>query len=362
MRLVPLLTLFACTTTTLPDDVVDPVEDDVPVVEDPAVDEEPVCPPGVICIDRNPYTHSYSTTGGTTEFDSYRCAPETDESGPEVVYQVDLEEPGVLFARIEDGEGVDVDVHLLQLLESGACIDRGHLAAGALLDPGTYYVVVDSWVDDQGVVYDGDYDLHVAHTTADAFDWEGLDPEVFARALYAWDKAWFWGDIQRPTMAVVDFTRPSNEYRTWLVDLSSANLLEVLYTSHGQGSQDPDEITEADTFSNVPGSNQSSFGVMRGSEAYYGDYGYSMRIDGLEDGFNDNVRSRAIVLHRGDYATDEFVQEHGYCGRSNGCFVYDPDVTDFIVDTLSDGGMIFAYWPDEDWLRDSAYLAGFEAP
>ena len=53
----------------------------------------------------------------------------------------------------------------------------------------------------------------------------------------------------------------------------------------------------ATKFSNTNDSHQSSLGLMRTGETYYGSYGYSLRLDGLEDGYNDAVRSRAIVIH-----------------------------------------------------------------
>ena len=76
----------------------------------------------------------------------------------------------------------------------------------------------------------------------------------------------------------------------------------------------------ARSFSNTPDSKQSNIGLMKTAETYPSrKFGYSLRLDGLEKGFNDNARRRAIVMHRADYATEAFAHRHGRLGRSLGC-------------------------------------------
>lgn len=109
-----------------------------------------------------PYNHSSSTSNSArAELDGYSCAPSINESGPEVVYAVDVPEGGYLVAEVTDGAGVDVDLHILSALEASACRDRGHVEAGATVTAGTWYVVVDSWVGASGQVYAGAYDLTI---------------------------------------------------------------------------------------------------------------------------------------------------------------------------------------------------------
>jgi len=315
------------------------------------------CPAGVVCVDALPYTDSDSTTGEASVLDGYACAPDTDESGPEVVYQLELDESGFLGAALSGlGSGVDVDVHILEGTSAGDCVDRGHWEAGALLPPGTYYVVVDSWVSSSGTVMDGSYTLDLNLTTYDDFTWAGLDPAVLEAGLYAFDRAWLEGDLDKLIYGIVDYSRPSTEERFWVVDLATGDLLYSELTSHGIGSQDASDMTMADTFSNVSGSNASSIGLARAAETYWGSNGYSMRLDGLEGGWNSNDRSRAIVVHAADYATESFANSYGYLGRSWGCPALDPAVNDDIIDTLSGGGGLFKYYPDNDWLSDSYYL------
>ena len=85
-----------------------------------------------------------------------------------------------------------------------------------------------------------------------------------------------------------------------------------------------------------------------------------MRIDGLEPGFNDRVRERYIVMHPGDYSTQEFVDDYGYLGRSWGCTVIDPVISTDLIQTLSEGSLMWSYYPQEEWLTESWYLEGFD--
>jgi hypothetical protein len=97
-------------------------------------------------------------------FDAYApCAPEVDESGSEWLYVVTLVEAGMLRATLDEveGDGIDMDVHILTAPLPDACISRGHAKAAAWLEPGTYWIAVDTWVDGDGIGYPGPYQLDV---------------------------------------------------------------------------------------------------------------------------------------------------------------------------------------------------------
>ena len=59
--------------------------------------------------------------------------------------------------------------------------------------------------------------------------------------------------------------------------------------------------------------------MMRAGEPHGGTFGKSMKLDGLEPGYNDRVRERFIVMHGGEHARPEFVEAHGRLGQSWGC-------------------------------------------
>jgi hypothetical protein len=119
------------------------------------------CPQGVICVDALPFSHESNTnTEGSAQWDSYPCKSTADESGPEVIYRVDLPEEGFLSAAVYDEAGVDVDVHILDALDPESCLARGHHHAYIDANPGSYYVVVDSFAS-EGEVFSGSYRVDI---------------------------------------------------------------------------------------------------------------------------------------------------------------------------------------------------------
>ena len=121
------------------------------------------CPEGLICVDQFPYHDEGDTsTSESRQFDSYGCAPSVDESGPEVIYRLTLQEDGFLSAAVpDDVPDVDIDLHLLGSLDPGDCIDRGNYQVGAHLTAGTYYLVADTWVTSSLEELSGPYQLDI---------------------------------------------------------------------------------------------------------------------------------------------------------------------------------------------------------
>ena len=190
---------------------------------------------------------------------------------------------------------------------------------------------------------------------ADMFENTGLREEVFSKALHAFEQAFTEGRAQSAVVTIIDYELHSSEKRFWVIDLESQALLHHTYTTHGQGS-DRNHDGEMDSVSNRPGSNQSNVGLMQTDETYTGRHGTSLKLDGLEAGFNDNAKDRHIVIHSATYADDKYVRRHGKTGRSHGCPALDPDVAGEIIDTIKGGKLVFAYYPDPQWLERSQYL------
>lgn len=179
-----------------------------------------------------------------------------------------------------------------------------------------------------------------------------LNSAVLGRAVAAMDCAVKHGSEPAARLAVIDFSLPSSEPRMWIFDLGTHALLLEDLVAHGKGSGD----NYAKTFSNVEGSNQSSLGLFRTQESYFGHNGYSLRLDGLEEGINDQARNRAIVIHAADYVDDSWVEDYGRIGRSEGCPAVRPEVAKMVVDKLKGGQFMFSYYPDEHWLATSEFL------
>lgn len=152
-------------------------------------------------------------------------------------------------------------------------------------------------------------------------------------------------------LALIDYSRPSAERRLWLFDLAERRLLLHDFVAHGRESGE----FLAERFSNRPGSRQSSLGLFRGAESYYGRHGYSLRLDGLEAGLNDQARARALVIHGADYVAAERVSSQGRIGRSLGCPAVRRGISRMLVDQLKDGQYLFAWHPEPRWLGVGRY-------
>ena len=181
----------------------------------------------------------------------------------------------------------------------------------------------------------------------------GIDPKVFALALEAASSAVQRGQAGAPaTLTVIDYSKPSTQKRMWVYDLRSHALLFDELVSHGRGSGK----TNATSFSNDPSSNMTSLGLFRTAETYVGHNGYSLRLDGLEPGINDHARERAIVIHGAPYVNASTAKANGYLGRSLGCPAVRPEIAHQLIDAVKGGGLVFAYYPDQTWLKTSSYL------
>jgi hypothetical protein len=180
-----------------------------------------------------------------------------------------------------------------------------------------------------------------------------IDPRVFDLALGAARCAARSGAITDPsTLTVIDYSKPSSEKRLWVFDLRSHDLLYEELVAHGQGSG----ADLATNFSNEPETHASSIGLFLTDETYVGRNGYSLRLDGLDEGFNHRARERAIVMHGAPYVSDDFVKKNGRLGRSWGCPALREGVARELIDRVRGNGILFAYYPNQDWLDSSKYL------
>jgi L,D-transpeptidase catalytic domain len=164
----------------------------------------------------------------------------------------------------------------------------------------------------------------------------GIDPQLFSRAKAALDSHRVWA---RDAIAVVDFSKPSNEERFFVVDLASGQV-EAHRVAHGRGS-DPDHSGFVERFSNDFGSYATSNGAYVTGDYYDGKYGLSMKVRGL-DWSNSNAEPRAIVIHNAWYAEDDMIPIHGKLGRSEGCFAMSRQSQWDVMRKLAGGRMIYA--------------------
>ncbi|WP_205340738.1 murein L,D-transpeptidase catalytic domain family protein [Denitrificimonas caeni] len=179
-----------------------------------------------------------------------------------------------------------------------------------------------------------------------------LNNNVLSTALSAMQCALSNGAEPAQRLAVIDFSLPSSDKRLWIFDLQSKKLVLHDFVAHGNRSGD----NFATRFSNTNGSHQSSIGLFRTAESYQGKHGYSLRMDGLEPGFNDRARERAIVIHPADYVNPAWIKSQGRIGRSQGCPAVRPEIARTVIDKLKGGQFMFSWYPDQKWLQSSIYL------
>ena len=216
------------------------------------------------------------------------------------------------------------------------------LLAAALLVPGT--------IDASSVNF--------SRNDFDATAIGNIEMDVFDMALNAASCAVKTGAVDAPgTLTVIDYSKPSSEKRLWVFDLKSRELIYEELVAHGQGSG----ANMTTSFSNQPDTHATSLGLFVTDNTYVGKNGYSLRLDGLDKGFNDRARERAIVMHGAPYVSRDFVNKTGRLGRSWGCPAISPDVARQMIDRVKGGGLVFAYYPDKQWLKTSKYLGGCRA-
>ncbi len=177
-----------------------------------------------------------------------------------------------------------------------------------------------------------------------------LDYQLFKNAVSGYEKI---SSKKNDTiLTIIDFSKPSTEKRFYVLDMKAEKLLYETHVSHGVNTGD----LTADNFSNRLNSRKSSLGFFLTNETYLGKNGYSLRLDGLESGINNNARKRAIVIHGADYAKSDFIGKTGRLGRSWGCPALPADLSKEIIDTIKDGTVIFANGNDKSYIQKSTYL------
>ncbi|MDO6705565.1 murein L,D-transpeptidase catalytic domain family protein [Photobacterium sp. 1_MG-2023] len=162
-----------------------------------------------------------------------------------------------------------------------------------------------------------------------------LDFDVFKNGYHAYYNA---QGRKKQLLTIIDYSKPSTEKRFFVVDLKTNRLLFHTYVTHGVNSGG----VTAKHFSNIVNSRQTSLGTFLTDTTYYGGNGYSLRLDGLTKGMNDNARRRYIVVHGAPYATEDFIRRHGYLGRSWGCPALPKHLSKKIIDTIKGGSVIYA--------------------
>ena len=181
----------------------------------------------------------------------------------------------------------------------------------------------------------------------------GLDQKAFEYAWRGYHNLLKKGIIRKKSvLSICDFSQPSTSRRMYVIDVRHKKLLYRTYVAHGQNSG----CDYAESFSNERDSYKSSLGFYVTSRTYYGRNGLSLKINGVDTGYNDLASKRNIVLHGSSYASPKFVQNYGTLGTSLGCPAIPTSVSPKIIRAVKNGSVFFIYHPTPKYLEESTVI------
>ena len=178
---------------------------------------------------------------------------------------------------------------------------------------------------------------------------ETVQFEAFEQAMQGLEKI---NAKNKNIITIIDFTLPSTDKRMVVLDLAKKQVLFHTIVSHGRNSGEK----YATTFSNRHGSYQSSLGFYLTEKTYFGANGYSLRLDGLEKGINDQARPRAVVIHGADYCSQEIINSTGRLGRSYGCPALPRDINEEVINTIKNGTLLYIYADNKEYMASSQFI------
>lgn len=198
--------------------------------------------------------------------------------------------------------------------------------------------------DDAMVLYNNiSLDEYGLSEEAFGYAWKGyqrlLDKKLISRANY---------------LTICDFSQSSKQKRLYIIDVQNNKLVTNTYVAHGKNSGDE----FATKFSNTPESLQSSLGFYVTSNTYIGEHGLSLRINGVDPGYNDKAFERSIVIHGAAYVDAGRAKAGIFMGRSWGCPAVPKQESTNIITTIKNGTCLFIYHPSRNYLLSSKILNG----
>lgn len=183
---------------------------------------------------------------------------------------------------------------------------------------------------------------------------ENLNRLIFTRAYFGYENLKNAGYLsaEKHVITICDFSLSANQPRLWVIDLDAKKVLFNTLVAHGQGSGEE----YATRFSNRENSHQSSLGFYVTAETYEGDHGYSLRLQGMDKGYNDHAYDRSIVMHGAEYVSNNFIDNNQRLGRSWGCPAVPVALATPIINIIKNGTCLFIYYPDNEYLAATPWL------
>lgn len=180
----------------------------------------------------------------------------------------------------------------------------------------------------------------------------GLSQQTVAYAVKGYQKLVDSGLVSNNQyLTIVDMSQSSRSKRFYIIDMKNDKLVWNTYVSHGKNSG----VDMAEHFSNAANSNETSLGFYVTKATYSGKHGLSLRISGLENGFNSNAEARGVVVHGASYVNAARANS-AYMGRSQGCPALPENEYAQVINIIKGGSVLFIYHPTEEYLQSSTLL------
>jgi hypothetical protein len=189
--------------------------------------------------------------------------------------------------------------------------------------------------------------INIGVTVKSPYDSLALNMKGLSREAYEYAKRGFNELIEKGRLindsiiSIIDFSLPSSKKRLFVLDMKNYKVLFNSLVAHGRNSG----REYATQFSNANSSFMSSPGFYITRETYEGHNGYSLKLEGVERGINDNAYERGIVVHGAPYVSEQIVQMQGYSGRSQGCPAVPVQYSKPLINTIKNGTCMFIYHP-----------------
>ncbi|QJX48564.1 murein L,D-transpeptidase catalytic domain family protein [Hymenobacter taeanensis] len=188
------------------------------------------------------------------------------------------------------------------------------------------------------------FEQHVARSYVQAgLIRTGLSLPVYRKALIGYYNLQQRGALKtaKPLLTIIDFSRASSQKRLWVINVAEPQVVFHTLVAHGKNTGEE----WAKSFSNTEGSEKSSLGFYLTGNTYQGKHGLSLKLNGIDPGYNTNAASRAVVVHGADYVSEAFVRQHGRLGRSQGCPALPMAQSSAIIQVIKSGSVVFANGP-----------------
>ena len=130
-------------------------------------------------------------------------------------------------------------------------------------------------------------------------------------------------------VVMIDYSKSIVSERLYLVNTKTHKIEMTSVVSHAWKSG----LNYATNFSNEEGTLKSSLGAYVTENTYYGTYGYSLVLNGL-DKTNSNAKKRKIIFH----STKKMKTKWSW-----GCFALPEKNTRKIIDKIKGGCLVYVY-------------------